>query len=564
MFRNIYLMAILIFVVQNIWAQNNCGSATSLSYGVTSCGTATDVSGSFGNSSSADNPCNGLYNDDEYWFEITGTGGTVDLDLTSLGSDWIGLYVLDACPSGSPSCIASDANTSATTDINLTTPVLTSGVTYYVVISTFGPVSGTPSFCLTATDNSGGGGGGGGGGGVSTPGGDLCADVEPICTANGISFTANDSGTEAETVEPGNDYGCLVSSPDPAWYYLDIGVAGNIDMTLSAPNDVDFALWGPFTDLATAQASCGALPAPIDCSYDASNTEDVNITGAQVGEVYILLITNYDGSVQLVDLNQTGGSGATNCADVCGVDIGTTTATMANTSSNDYVLCPGESVDLSTVGSTPPTPADIAGVGYLIYTDNPTVTDPDLEPNWTGYYYTGSAVTETNTATNAYEFILLNPSPTAGANGVPSNNQLVFIPITMDDIADIAGGGADDNLGHDIDGDGCYEIGTPILVTYLDDITSNAVETCGVNVVITLSGGYPGVSPGATYTVNSTGAGTMAQSGSQGETLTFTGLNTGDVITVDVTNDGNGCTQTITFTATCPTSPTCGADAGNW
>lgn len=491
-----------------------------------------------------------------YTFVATDANMTIEVDGSSGFLDAV-IQVF----SGSCGALVSISCTDATGGSGIETANLTGltvGQTYTIMVYDYDGYSDSfTSFdiCVVGATPSGGG---------STPGGGLCADVEPICTDVGTSFTANATGTEAETLEPGNDYGCLSSSPDPAWYYLEIGVGGNIDMQLSAPNDVDFALWGPFADLATAQASCGSLGAPIDCSYDPSNTEDVNISGGVVGEVYILVITNYDGSVQLVTLNQTGGTGATNCSAVCGVDAGTTTTTMSNSNSNDHYLCFGESVDISTTGEILPTATDIAGLGYFIYTDLPTVADPDVEPNWTGYYYTGAAVTETNSVGNVYDFIIGNPSGSAGSNGIPSNNQLVFIPITMDDIANIAGGGGDDNLGHDIDGDGCYDIGDPIVITYLNPIDDAAVETCGANVVITLSGGYPEFVPGASYTVNSTGAGTMVQSGGQGQTLTFTGLNTGDVISVDVTDDGNGCTHTLTFTATCPTATPCAADTGNW
>ena len=93
-----------------------------------------------------------------------------------------------------------------------------------------------------------------------------CADMDPICTDVGAAFTAN-TGT---TSEAGNDYGCLSTQPNPSWYYFEIATNGNIDMSLTAPSDIDFIIWGPFTDLAAAQASCGTMgSAPaneVDCS----------------------------------------------------------------------------------------------------------------------------------------------------------------------------------------------------------------------------------------------------------------------------------------------------------
>ena len=90
-------------------------------------------------------------------------------------------------------------------------------------------------------------------------------------------------------------------------------------MNLFAPQDIDFIIWGPFPDLATAQSQCGNLgnggagSNVVDCSYSSTNNEFPDILGAQVGEVYVMLITNYANSVQDLTLTQVGGTGATDC-----------------------------------------------------------------------------------------------------------------------------------------------------------------------------------------------------------------------------------------------------------
>jgi hypothetical protein len=149
--------------------------------------------------------------------------------------------------------------------------------------------------------------------------------MQPICTNSGLSFTAQSGGADASTVDPGNNYGCLTTSPNPTWFYFEMSAAGDIAFDMSAGSDIDFALWGPYADLAAAQAACGSMPAPIDCSYSSSNTETANITGAQVGEVYVLLITNYANVTQAIIANQSGGTAATDCTIVScqGADAGT-------------------------------------------------------------------------------------------------------------------------------------------------------------------------------------------------------------------------------------------------
>ncbi len=299
--------------------------------------------------------------------------------------------------------------------------------------------------------------------------------------------------------------------------------------------------------------------------------EEANASGVQVGEVYVLLVTNYANIVQNITLAPAAGNTAeTDCSVVTcspSVTAGAVTASMTNGSSADYILCRDESLTLTSDDDfiLPPA-ADLRGLGYAVYTCAPTTGNPDTDPCWTGYYLTEEDVTLTNSAASStYEFIVANPSPDAGGSGVPSGNTLFFAPITMDDIATIAQGGGDDNVGHDEDGDACFEQGTAIEVQYLSEITAAASEDCSTGeITITLSGGYPDAEGTASYTVSSTGDGTMAQSGSQGETLTFTGAFTGDTVSISVTDDSNGCTFSFSFAATCPVPSSCDADAGTW
>jgi len=141
-----------------------------------------------------------------------------------------------------------------------------------------------------------------------------CNTLEPICTDVGLNFPAQTGVANASTTDPGNNYSCLATSPNPTWYYMEVANAGGIDMNLSAGSDIDFALWGPFSSLANAQANCNSYGSAIDCSYSSNATEDVNVPNAQIGEVYVLLITNYASVSQQITLTQTGGAGATDCS----------------------------------------------------------------------------------------------------------------------------------------------------------------------------------------------------------------------------------------------------------
>ena len=160
-----------------------------------------------------------------------------------------------------------------------------------------------------------------------------CANMSGICTNTGITFQANSGVPDASTSNPGNNYGCLFSSPNPAWYYLEISQSGSLSMTLSAAQDIDFIMWGPFPNLVNAVVNCNSysaadivpdLPAGCGgffgppctqqgCSYSASNIETPSLSNALAGEVYVLLVTNYANVVQNISLVQSGGSGGTNC-----------------------------------------------------------------------------------------------------------------------------------------------------------------------------------------------------------------------------------------------------------
>ena len=198
-------------------------------------------------------------------------------------------------------------------------------------------------------------------------GGVNCPGMAPICTDVGLNFTANADGDEASTLDPGNNYDCLIGQPNPTWYYFQIATDGNIEMELAATFDIDFAIWGPFSSLSVAQAACGSLgnqtpPDPnngnlVDCSFSIAAVENPVITGALTGEVYVMLITNYAGMVQDIALTQTGGTGSTDCDIVinppCSISALNTTVSGCDFITNNY------SVTGTIETTNPPTSGDL-------------------------------------------------------------------------------------------------------------------------------------------------------------------------------------------------------------
>ncbi|MEO8771800.1 MAG: proprotein convertase P-domain-containing protein, partial [Ferruginibacter sp.] len=236
----------------------------------------------------------------------------------------------------------------------------------------------------------------------------------------------------------------------------------------------------------------------------------------------------------------------------CGSDAGTVTVTHTNgtqttlaNGTTQVILCPGGTVKIVSNGDFTLPGAGCAlctaGLMYAIYTAaGPTVPDPDLDPNWTGYYWTGQTFTTANSGgfnTNSSGSCspLLTLPPVAGfASPSSPNNTLLFVPITADAV----------NLPyHDNDGDGCFDIGTPVSITFLNPVSFNPTPGCNGSVSVNITGGYPQFFP-AFYTLTNTGAGTLGSTTvSSGGNAVITGLTPGQAYSFTV-NDGNGCPAT--------------------
>ena len=192
-----------------------------------------------------------------------------------------------------------------------------------------------------------------------------CAGAQKAClTQSGVNFPAS---TDAGSAPAGNNYGCLGSTPNPAWYYIKYNNVGTINMQMQGlgGGDIDFAVWGPYTTLNSAAAACGSLPAPVACSYSASATETASITNTAAGQIYLVLLTNYSNQVQDISFTQTGGSGVTDCVGtgVCVMQSITVTPTTGcrDNSGGTPTVNPGDDDYLADVTVTYINPPLVSG-----------------------------------------------------------------------------------------------------------------------------------------------------------------------------------------------------------
>lgn len=139
-----------------------------------------------------------------------------------------------------------------------------------------------------------------------------CIEAESLCNSFGIPFP-NSTGISSSL-----PVGCLNSVPNPKWFYLPINTSGAISLGISQVGtssnllDVDFILFGPFTDPVTPCSNPNLLlSSVVSCSFSASATEVATIPYALAGEHYLLLVTNYSnapGTITITENTNTQGS----------------------------------------------------------------------------------------------------------------------------------------------------------------------------------------------------------------------------------------------------------------
>lgn len=251
--------------------------------------------------------------DDDVWYSFVASSTSHNISLTNVAGSTTDMYhsvyeMGAGCPGLGAEVICNDNDFS-------TISGLTIGNTYYVRVYTYtasGGQTSTFDICVTTPVPCSGG-----------AGGNDCPQQQPICTDNSYCYTAGIGSTASS----GNDYGCLSTQPNPSWYYFEISTAGDLIFDMSAGADIDYAVWGPFPNAAAASAACGSLSSPVDCSYSTSPAEQVNITGVSVGEVYIMVVTNFASVVQDISLGVApGNTASTDCTIVnptpCNADAG--------------------------------------------------------------------------------------------------------------------------------------------------------------------------------------------------------------------------------------------------
>lgn len=235
---------------------------------------------------------------------------------------------------------------------------------------------------------------------------------------------------------------------------------------------------------------------------------------------------------------------------VCSADIGTFTAGITGVSTNDYVLCFGDQLNLASnndgtdpqEATNPPGPVYDPGIAYVAYECPPTIfpqNDFTLDPCVLGIVSFNQMFNSTNS---------LGQPPYAGTF---TNNTIYYVPITVYSITD-------GYYSYTNTSENCYDMGEIFTVQYLPQITFTQVQDCQAGTVTaTLNGGQPSVDgtsfsvvPGSLTPATASFGNTTAPLGG---TITINGLVNGNAYSFQV-QDANGCPRTITGTFTGVTS----------
>lgn len=197
----------------------------------------------------------------------------------------------------------------------------------------------------------------------------LCEDASVFCGSNVYQYPA---GVNSGNGQVGPDYGCLGSTPNPVWYFMQILNPGpiTIHMYSTPQHDIDFICWGAF-DSPTGACASGLTSANIiDCSYSGSATEDCEIANPIAGKFYLLMITNFSNQACNITFSQTLGTGSTNCDIVinCSMLSITRNVTPCNPATNTF------SVSGQMEFSNPPS------TGTLVIADNTGISQTFTPP----------------------------------------------------------------------------------------------------------------------------------------------------------------------------------------
>jgi len=258
----------------------------------------------------------------------------------------------------------------------------------------------------------------------------LYGQISPGTTPCNSSCATSGSYPSGTGTAGMGSWNCLGSTPNPNWVAIGAGSNGLITLQLTQTTssgggiDVDFAAFGPFTSISSG---CGTLVTgvtiPVSCSYSGSSVETITIPNAVIGQIYIILITNFSGQPGTISLTPT--SGIVNCNGISFNATATMTPATCNQATGSVTVTPnGGFAPYTYLWNTPgnPTTQTVSNVAPGTYTVQVTSSPNPL--NGVAVPPTTATVTVTN-INASFSGTTTNASCPMGHNGTATANYSV-------------------------------------------------------------------------------------------------------------------------------------------
>lgn len=181
----------------------------------------------------------------------------------------------------------------------------------------------------------------------------LFTEPNNYSTGSSFSYNAPVNNNSNLTTGSGTNFGCMASVPNQAWFIITVNSGGNLYFNFSNSNgyDVDAVIWGPISGNDVANACASTQNYPATCDWDAGRP-DLYLNGAQAGQKYVMLVTNYSNANTVINITQpTGGSVTYSMVNLPNCSL-VPTATISGTSTTITEGQPA-SLSLSFTGSSP-------------------------------------------------------------------------------------------------------------------------------------------------------------------------------------------------------------------
>jgi len=218
-----------------------------------------------------------------------------------------------------------------------------------------------------------------------------CDSPLQFCSGTSYNLPLTTGGTSAPV---GPNYGCMLTQPNPTFFYFQISSPGNLTLNVagSGGGDVDVVCWGPLTSpfLACSNAQLSNSGSIAGCSYSTSATETLTISNAVNGQFYVMCVTNYANIAQNLVLTQTGGTGSTYCnTSVCNIATPASICFVnTNSTPNNEIYFNHTAIGLmGTVIYRQNALSNWDSIGYVPATQPDEFTDLTATPNQQDYTY---------------------------------------------------------------------------------------------------------------------------------------------------------------------------------